>query len=112
MTAERAILAVQGPNARARVAELSADAAEVKRLAGGFLAPVRGEIAAKVTTLELPLAELPTKAQWEEKAKEGAKGLVRDRQDLERRRRIAQELTPRLGQSVVVENIGGAGVSL
>jgi aminomethyltransferase len=31
VTAERAILAVQGPNARARVAELSPDAAEVRR---------------------------------------------------------------------------------
>jgi len=31
VTAERAVIAVQGPNARARVAELSPDAAEVKR---------------------------------------------------------------------------------
>jgi putative membrane-bound dehydrogenase-like protein len=44
-------------------------AAEVRRLARNFLAPVRGEIAAKVTTLDLPLAELPTKEQWAEKAK-------------------------------------------
>lgn len=44
-------------------------AAEVRRLSRGFLAPLTGEITAKVTTLELPLAELPTKAQWEEKAR-------------------------------------------
>ncbi|HSQ58160.1 MAG TPA: PVC-type heme-binding CxxCH protein, partial [Gemmata sp.] len=44
-------------------------AAEVKRLAQNFLAPVQGTITAKVTTLELPLAPLPSKAQWEEKAK-------------------------------------------
>ena len=45
-------------------------AAEVKRLSQNFLAPVTGDITAKVTTLELPLAELPTRAQWEEKAKQ------------------------------------------
>lgn len=44
-------------------------AAEVKRLSQNFLAPVKGDITAKVTTLDLPLAELPTRAQWEEKAK-------------------------------------------
>ncbi|MBN9122190.1 MAG: neutral/alkaline non-lysosomal ceramidase N-terminal domain-containing protein [Planctomycetes bacterium] len=44
-------------------------AAEVRRLSQNFLAPVTGEITAKVTTLELPLAALPTREQWEEKAK-------------------------------------------
>ena len=44
-------------------------AAEVKRLSANYLAPVMGDITAKVTVLELPLAELPTKAQWEEKAR-------------------------------------------
>ncbi|MCI0705590.1 MAG: c-type cytochrome [Planctomycetia bacterium] len=44
-------------------------AAEVRRLSQNFLPPVRGDISAKVTVLELALAELPTKAQWEEKAK-------------------------------------------
>jgi putative membrane-bound dehydrogenase-like protein len=44
-------------------------AAEVKRLSQNFLAPVTGDITCKVTTLELPLAELPTRRQWEEKAK-------------------------------------------
>src|SRR5262245_61939433 len=44
-------------------------AAEVKRLSANFLAPVTGDVAARVTTLDLALAELPTRAQWEEKAK-------------------------------------------
>jgi hypothetical protein len=44
-------------------------AAEVKRLAAGFLAPVTGKITAAEKSLVLPLAELPTQAQWEEKAK-------------------------------------------
>ena len=44
-------------------------AAEVKRLARNFLAPVTGSITASVTTLELPLAALPTRAQWEQKGK-------------------------------------------
>lgn len=44
-------------------------AAEVKRLSRNFLAPVTGAIAAHVKTLELPLADLPTRDQWEEKAK-------------------------------------------
>ena len=34
-----------------------------------FLATAAGAITAKVTTLDLALAELPTRAQWEEKAK-------------------------------------------
>ncbi len=44
-------------------------AAEVRRLSQNFLAPVTGEITARVATLELPLAALPTREQWEEKAK-------------------------------------------
>ncbi len=44
-------------------------AAEVKRLSENFLAPVTGKLAAKVQTLELPLAALPTRKEWEEKAK-------------------------------------------
>jgi putative membrane-bound dehydrogenase-like protein len=44
-------------------------AAEVKRLSENFLAPVTGTITCKATTLELPLADLPTRQQWEEKAK-------------------------------------------
>jgi putative membrane-bound dehydrogenase-like protein len=44
-------------------------AAEVKRLTTNFLSPVTGRITATETTLDLPLAELPTRQQWEEKAK-------------------------------------------
>jgi len=44
-------------------------AAEVRRLSQHFLAPVTGAMTSKVTVLDLPLANLPTKAQWEEKAK-------------------------------------------
>src|SRR5262249_37119926 len=44
-------------------------AADVRRLSQNFLAPIKGEITARVTTLELPLAALPTREQWEEKAK-------------------------------------------
>jgi putative membrane-bound dehydrogenase-like protein len=44
-------------------------ATEVKRLAGNFLAPVSGKITSQTKTIELPLAALPTRAQWEEKAK-------------------------------------------
>ncbi|QJW99625.1 PVC-type heme-binding CxxCH protein [Frigoriglobus tundricola] len=43
-------------------------AAEVRRLSRHYLAPVTGAMTAKVTPLDLPLADLPTKAQWEEKA--------------------------------------------
>jgi putative membrane-bound dehydrogenase-like protein len=44
-------------------------AAEVKRLLQGYLAPVRGKLTTAVRRLELPLAELPARAVWEERAK-------------------------------------------
>jgi putative membrane-bound dehydrogenase-like protein len=44
-------------------------AREVKRLLGGFLAPVTGKLTATRKTIILPLAELPTRKQWEEKAR-------------------------------------------
>jgi hypothetical protein len=44
-------------------------AREVKRLLAGFLAPVTGKLAVARKTIELPLAELPSRQQWEEKAK-------------------------------------------
>jgi putative membrane-bound dehydrogenase-like protein len=44
-------------------------AREVKRLLGGFLAPVTGKLTARRQTVELPLADLPTRKQWEEKAR-------------------------------------------
>jgi putative membrane-bound dehydrogenase-like protein len=50
-------------------------AREVKRLLGGFLAPVEGRLSAATRTIELPLADLPTPAEWEERGKkEGAVG--------------------------------------
>jgi putative membrane-bound dehydrogenase-like protein len=45
-------------------------AAEVKRLLAGYLAPLDGPITATFDLVGLPLAELPTKAQWEELAKD------------------------------------------
>jgi putative membrane-bound dehydrogenase-like protein len=44
-------------------------AAEVKRLLGGFLAPVTGPLAAHSGRIELPLADLPPRSAWEEKVK-------------------------------------------
>lgn len=44
-------------------------AEEVKRLIGGFLAPVRGKPICTLKSLPLPLAELPTRKGWEERAK-------------------------------------------
>jgi putative membrane-bound dehydrogenase-like protein len=50
-------------------------AAEVKRLVHGYLTPMSGPLTTKVRTIELPLADLPTKAEWEERAKrDGAIG--------------------------------------
>jgi putative membrane-bound dehydrogenase-like protein len=44
-------------------------AKEVRRLLQGYLAPVTGNLSARGQTLELPLADLPSREQWEEKAK-------------------------------------------
>ncbi|MBO0698191.1 MAG: neutral/alkaline non-lysosomal ceramidase N-terminal domain-containing protein [Zavarzinella sp.] len=44
-------------------------AAEVKRLSSTFRAPVTGKLTTQWKQIELPLAPLPTRAQWEEKAK-------------------------------------------
>lgn len=43
-------------------------ATEVKRLLKGYLAPVSGPIRAQRKTIELPLADLPTREQWQAKA--------------------------------------------
>jgi putative membrane-bound dehydrogenase-like protein len=51
--------------ARAQGAEI---AAEMRRLLGVYLTPVSGELTTKVRKLELPLADLPTKEQWQAKA--------------------------------------------
>ena len=44
-------------------------AAEVKRMLGGFLAPVQGSITSSLKPITLDFAEPPTQAQWVEKAK-------------------------------------------
>jgi hypothetical protein len=44
-------------------------AREVKRLAGGYLTPVTGRITVAVRRFELPLADPPSREQWEAKAK-------------------------------------------
>src|SRR5262245_31212309 len=50
-------------------------ARRVRRLLGNPLTPIRGKLAAKTRTLELPLSKLPTREEWAEKAKkDGAVG--------------------------------------
>ncbi|MFO0849369.1 MAG: neutral/alkaline non-lysosomal ceramidase N-terminal domain-containing protein [Gemmataceae bacterium] len=44
-------------------------AAEVKRLLAGGLAPVQGRIVSRMKAHSLPLAPLPTRAEWEDKAR-------------------------------------------
>ncbi len=44
-------------------------AREARRLVQGFLAPIKGPLTAKTRVLQLPLAELPERKVWEEKAK-------------------------------------------
>jgi putative membrane-bound dehydrogenase-like protein len=44
-------------------------AAEVKRLLGGYLAPIGGKITAASHTLDLPLAALPERETWQERAR-------------------------------------------
>jgi putative membrane-bound dehydrogenase-like protein len=51
--------------ARSQGAEI---ATEVRRLLGGYLTPIAGELTTKVKKFELPLADLPTKEQWQAKA--------------------------------------------
>jgi putative membrane-bound dehydrogenase-like protein len=43
-------------------------AAEVKRLLRGFLAPITGKVVAQSRRIELALAALPSRAQWQERA--------------------------------------------
>ena len=58
--------------ARAQGAEI---AAEVRRLLGGLLTPFEGALTTRTKKLTLPLADLPTKEQWETKAaQKGAVG--------------------------------------
>jgi putative membrane-bound dehydrogenase-like protein len=58
-----------GDNAEVAQRQGAEVAAEVKRLLKGYLAPIAGPLTAKRQTIELPLAELPTGADWEERAK-------------------------------------------
>jgi putative membrane-bound dehydrogenase-like protein len=60
---------VTGANAAAANEQGAELAAEVRRLLKGYLAPLYGKLSAKTVGLELPLADHPTRAQWEEKAK-------------------------------------------
>lgn len=62
---------VTGGNLEAARVQGREIAAEVRRLAGQKITPVTSSLIARSTTLDLPLAELPTRAQWEEKAKRG-----------------------------------------
>ena len=53
----------------------AAIAAEVKRILGGFLSPVQGDISSSLKQIKLDFAEPPTKTEWEETAKRNdAKG--------------------------------------
>ncbi len=45
-------------------------AREVRRLLGGYLAPVTGKLTAATKTIDLPLAPLPSREQWEERARQ------------------------------------------
>jgi putative membrane-bound dehydrogenase-like protein len=50
-------------------------AREVKRLLQGYLAPVAGPLTARMARFDLALDQLPTRAEWQEKAKRsGAQG--------------------------------------
>jgi putative membrane-bound dehydrogenase-like protein len=60
---------VTGGKVDVAVAQGRQVAAEVKRLSEQFRAPVTGRLTAKVQTIELALRDLPTRAQWEEKAR-------------------------------------------
>ena len=54
--------------ARAQGMEL---AAEVQRLLGGYLAPVRGPLTTKTESIDLPLAKVPDRAHWESLVSKG-----------------------------------------
>jgi putative membrane-bound dehydrogenase-like protein len=60
---------VTGGHAEVAAQQGAEVAAEVKRLLGGYLAPVRGKLTTAVRRLELPLADLPARAEWEARAR-------------------------------------------
>ena len=59
---------VTGDRADIALAQGEELATEVRRLLGGFMAPVRGELTTEFTRVVLPLAPLPTRAEWERRA--------------------------------------------
>jgi putative membrane-bound dehydrogenase-like protein len=60
---------VSGDRAELAARQGAEIAAEVRRLLGGFLAPVTGKLTARVSRFELPLAPARTRAGWEERAR-------------------------------------------
>ncbi len=59
-------------------------AAEVKRMLGGFLAPVQGAITSSLKPITLDFADHPSQAEWEEKAKKNDAAGYHARVQLER----------------------------
>ena len=63
----------QNPDSRDKVETAQVQgrkiADEVKRMLGGYLAPVRGKAVCTLKSLELPLAALPARKGWEDSAK-------------------------------------------
>ncbi len=59
-------------------------AAEVKRMLGGFLAPVQGVISSSLKPITLDFADHPSQAEWEEKAKKNDAAGYHARVQLER----------------------------
>jgi putative membrane-bound dehydrogenase-like protein len=59
-------------------------AAEVKRMLGGFLAPIQGEISSSLKPITLEFADHPSQAEWEEKAKKNDAAGYHARVQLER----------------------------
>ena len=59
---------VTGDRADVAMAQGEEIAAEVRRLLGGFLAPVHGPLSTQFKRVDLPLQPLPTRAEWEQRA--------------------------------------------
>ncbi|MBI3948639.1 MAG: neutral/alkaline non-lysosomal ceramidase N-terminal domain-containing protein [Armatimonadetes bacterium] len=70
----------QNPNPRSTVElveQYGRDvAAEVKRVVEGKLTPLTGGLECRAKTIALPFAKLPTRAEWEEKAKGPAEAIA------------------------------------
>ena len=59
---------VTGDKAGIAAAQGKEIADEVKRMLAGFLAPVSGKIESKAKQIELPLADLPSRQEWEQRS--------------------------------------------